>query len=183
MDQPVNRPSLLSASFLKDATPEALAAAEDAVEWISIPGGWPLFEAGDPADAIYFVLSGSLGAFRRDAAGKTELLGYIRPGEPVGEMAMVAGEAHSNSVYTLRDSELFRIERSAFNRLIRAHPSLMNNLARIMLVRARQTKRPNRLKPFKIACAAWAAPAQSCRRTITIWRRISATRWKRNSIW
>ncbi|MET0547244.1 MAG: patatin-like phospholipase family protein [Caulobacterales bacterium] len=144
MDQLAVRPSLLNASFLKDAPPEAIAAAEEAVEWISIPGGWPVFEAGDPADAIYFVLSGSLGAFRRLPSGKTELLGYIRPGEPVGEMAMVAGDAHTNAVYTLRDSELFRIERTAFNKLIRSYPALMNNLARIMLVRARQTKRPSR---------------------------------------
>ena len=144
MDLLAARQSLLRAAFLKDAPPEALAAIEDAVEWISIPGGWPVFEAGDPADAIYFVIAGSLGAFRREPDGRNELLGYIRPGEPFGEMALIAGEPHGNSVYTLRDSELFRIERTVFNRLIRAHPALMNSLARVMLFRTRQTKRPGR---------------------------------------
>lgn len=144
MDVNDARRALLRAAFLKDAPPEALAAIEEAVEWISIPGGWPVFETGDAADAIYFVISGSLGAFRREPDGHHELLGYIRPGEPFGEMALIAGEPHGNSVYTLRDSELFRIERGAFNRLIRAHPALMNSLARVMLYRTRQTKRPGR---------------------------------------
>lgn len=144
MDNSVARQTLLRAAFLKDAPPEALAAVEDAVEWISIPGGWPVFEAGEAADAIYFVIAGSLGAFRREPDGRHELLGYIRPGEPFGEMALIAGEPHGNSVYTLRDSELFRIERTAFNRLIRAHPALMNSLARVILFRTRQVKRPGR---------------------------------------
>ncbi len=37
-------------------------------------------------------------------------------------MALVAGEPHSAAVYAIRDSELVRLPRDAFNRLVRAIP-------------------------------------------------------------
>ncbi|MBU6374311.1 MAG: patatin-like phospholipase family protein [Alphaproteobacteria bacterium] len=136
-------PSLADIPLLRDASPEALADAEHEVEWFSLPGGWPLFEVGEDADSIYFVTSGALGAFRTLASGERRLLGYIRAGEPVGEMALITGERHSAAVYAVRDTELLRLSRSAFNRLVRAHPVLMQNMARLMLSRSRQDRRRN----------------------------------------
>ena len=89
--QPV-LPTLKSVPFLRDAPPRALKAAEDHTRYFGLPGGWQLFGPGEPSDQIYFVVSGSLGAFRIGANGKMELLGHIRAGEPVGEMSMIAGE-------------------------------------------------------------------------------------------
>jgi NTE family protein len=146
----MSMPRLSDIPFLKDADPETLAAVADEVSWFSLPGGAPLFEGGESADALYFVVSGSLAAFRTNPAGRPELMGYIRPGEPVGEMSLVAGEPHSGSVYAIRDSELLRIERAAFNRLVRAHPSLMQNLARLILMRTRQSRRRNARSEPKI---------------------------------
>lgn len=136
-------PSLADIPLLRDASPEALADAEQEVEWFSLPGGWPLFEVGEDADAIYFVASGALGAFRTLASGERRLLGYIRAGEPVGEMALITGERHTAAVYAVRDTELLKLSRPAFNRLVRAHPVLMQNMARLMLSRSRQDRRRN----------------------------------------
>ena len=136
-------PSLAEIPFLRGASPEALAAAEQEVEWFSLPGGWPLFEVGEEADSIYFVASGALGAFRTLASGERRLLGYIRSGEPVGEMALITGERHSAAVYAVRDTELLRLSRNAFNRLARAYPELMQSIARLMLARTRPNRRRN----------------------------------------
>ncbi|GIU65989.1 patatin-like phospholipase family protein [Candidatus Phycosocius spiralis] len=129
--------------FLRDVGSNALKDVEKSAIWYSLPGGWPLFLEHEPAEALWFVRSGSLGAFRRNQDGSNEFIGHIRQGEPVGEMALVAGEAHSASVYALRDTELLALDRSTFNRLIHRHPPLMQNLARIMLFRSRQNRRRN----------------------------------------
>ena len=147
-------PSLADIPFLRDAAPEALADAQHEAEWFSLPGGWPLFEVGEEADSIYFVVTGALGAFRTLASGERRLLGYIRPGEPVGEMALLTGERHSAAVYAVRDAELIRISRVAFNRLCLAHPSLMQNLARTILFRSRQTRQSPRNDPRVYALIA-----------------------------
>lgn len=134
---------LASLPFLRDAGAAALKDVEKSAIWYSLPGGWPLFQEGEPADTLWFVRSGSLGAFRRGLDGSKEFIGHIRQGEPVGEMALVAGEPHSASVFALRDTELLALDRTAFNRLIRRHPQLMQNLARTMLFRSRQNRRRN----------------------------------------
>jgi NTE family protein len=132
------RTALARIPFLKDAAPEALAAAAEEARWFSLPGGWPLFEAGEDSNAVYFALTGSLGAFEIGPDGERRLRGYIRAGEPVGEMALISGEPHSASVYAVRDCEMAAFSREAFNRLVDAHPRLMQSLAKLMLARARE---------------------------------------------
>lgn len=132
--------SALSRLFVGDkAAPE--------VVWFSLPGGRTLFSAGEPADLLYFLRAGRLAAVRR-GEGPGQFLGVIKPGEPVGEMAMIAGAAHSASVIALRDSEVLALPRDAFFRAARKDPGLMAELARLMIVRARQpVSRPGTALP------------------------------------
>jgi NTE family protein len=137
------KPDLASIPFLQGADPMALRAAAEAASWFSVPAGVALFEAGEDSTCLYFLMSGSMAAFRSGPDGSPGLLGYIRPGEPVGEMALIAGEPHSADVYAIRDCELLRLEREDFDNLVRAHPSLMSQMARLMLQRARMQPRTN----------------------------------------
>ena len=123
--------------FLNRIETAALSAVEAEVERFCLPAGHILFEKGEPADAFYLVRSGALAAFRTGAAGRPELVGHIRAGEPIGEMALVEDQPHSASVYALRDCELVRLPKSAFHRLTREHGSLMKELARMILFRMR----------------------------------------------
>ena len=134
-------PTLKSVPFLRDAPPRALKAAEEDSRYFGLPGGWQLFGPGDPSDQIYFVLSGSLGAFRTNATGQLELVGHIRAGEPVGEMSMIAGEPHEHAVYALRDTELLSMPRQSFMQLVRSDPAIMERLTRVIMVRMRQARR------------------------------------------
>lgn len=131
------RLSLDRLPFLNRVEKAALNAVEAEVEWFCLPAGATLFEAGEPADAFYLVRSGALAAFRAGADGRPELVGHIRAGEPIGEMALVEDRPHSASVYALRDCELVRLPRRAFDKLTRKHASLMRELARMMMHRLR----------------------------------------------
>ena len=84
---------------------ELQAAIAGEIEWFALPGGTILFEAGDAADALYFVITGCLGAFAIDKESKTRrLLGHITAGEPVGEMALISGNTRNATVIALRDT-------------------------------------------------------------------------------
>lgn len=130
------KPRLAEIEFLKDASPDELAAVDAQTEWFSLPAGWALINAGEPPEGVWFLVSGSLAAFKPADRGY-QVLGYIRPGEPVGEMAMVARQPHTASVFAMRDSELLKLTPDAFEHLISAHPKLMQHMARLMLTRAR----------------------------------------------
>lgn len=123
--------------FFDDIGKAALKAVEHEVEWFCLPAGAMLFGEGEPADAFYLLRSGALAAFRNGALGRPNLLGYIRQGEPVGEMSMLEERPHSASVYAMRDSEVVRLPRASFDRIADKHPSLMRELAKMMLRRLR----------------------------------------------
>ena len=106
--------------------------------WFSVPGGSTLFSAGEPSDQLYFLSAGRLGAFRREEGQDSQFVGLIRPGEPTGEMALIAGSPHSASVVALRDSEVLSLPGPLFFEAANRDPHVMTELARLMILRARQ---------------------------------------------
>lgn len=112
--------------------------AQGEAAWFSLPGGQTLYSAGDPADQLYFLRTGRLGAFRREEGHEPQFLGVIRPGEPAGEMSLIAGAPHSADVVALRDSEIFALRREVFFEAAEADASVMTELARLMILRTRQ---------------------------------------------
>ncbi|HEY2708875.1 MAG TPA: patatin-like phospholipase family protein [Caulobacteraceae bacterium] len=107
--------------------------------WFSLPGGSSLYEAGEDADRFYFLRAGRLGAFRISEGHENQFLGVIRPGEPAGEMALVAGAPHSATVAALRDSEVLSLSRDDFFDAVATDPTVMTELARLMILRTRQS--------------------------------------------
>jgi len=110
----------------------------DRASWFALTGGEQLFAEGDAADTLYLVRSGRLGVFRTEENQPAQLLGVIRPGEPVGEMAMLAGTPHTAGVVALRDTEILALPREAFFEAARSEPDLMVELSRLMIHRARE---------------------------------------------
>ena len=112
--------------------------ASPEVVWFSLPGGRTLYRAGEAPDQLYLVRAGRLGVIRRGQDGSSQFLGVIKPGEPAGEMALIAGTPHSATVVAMRDSEVLALPRQAFFAAARRDPALMAELARLMIIRARQ---------------------------------------------
>jgi len=110
---------------------------EEAV-WFSLPGGQTLFAAGDRSEQLYFVRAGRLGAFRREQGHEIQFLGVIRPGEPAGEMSLIADAPHSADVVALRDSEIIAVPREVFFEACEADTAVMIELAKLMMLRSRQ---------------------------------------------
>lgn len=111
------------------------------IEWFALPGGTILFEAGDEPDALYFVVSGNLGAYTASAEGHRRLVGSIMAGETVGEMALISGKPRNATVTALRDTELGRLPRAAFEKLMLSHPQGLLRIAQLMAQRLDASQR------------------------------------------
>jgi NTE family protein len=111
------------------------------LEWISLPGGWTLFEEGEPGDAMYIVLSGRLGVIANTPENGAQVIAQIVAGETVGEMALLSGEPRSARVEALRDSELLRMPRDAFDQLVDSSPRAMRFMNGLLVSRLRNTSR------------------------------------------
>lgn len=139
------RARLKDLPFFADLDEAVLNAIADVSVWQSLAGGWELFAQGAPSDALHINLSGRLIVVRQTSLGNEggrgerseEVVGYVRGGEPVGEMSLLSGEAHSASVFALRDTELLSIARADVDRLIHEHGDFAAALARVVLARSR----------------------------------------------
>lgn len=110
-------------AHLDDAQRDALAQR---LCWLCLPGGQTLFRPGEPSDALYLLCNGSLGMFD----GPTTLLHQVVTGECVGELGLLSRRPHRYTIRALRDSELLRLDRAAFETLLERHPGPMLGVAR-----------------------------------------------------
>lgn len=102
-----------------------------------LPGGETLIKAGEAPDCLFFLRAGRLGVIRHEEGQAPRLLGVVRPGEPAGEMAMIAGTRHTATVVALRDSEVVSLPRDLFLKAAAGDAALMGELAHLMIRRAR----------------------------------------------
>jgi NTE family protein len=107
--------------------------------WFGLPGGMLLKRDGENNQALFLVVTGSLGVFVDDEKGKRRLVAHVPAGETVGEMSLISGEPHSAQLVALRDTELLRINRDGFDGLIARHPRVMLNLMRVIVRRLQET--------------------------------------------
>jgi NTE family protein len=132
IDPRANPWAMLAALPLFSGLPKGIVdAAVTELEWISLPGGRVLFEAGAPADAVYFVVSGCLGVYGSGG----ELIGRIAAGESVGEMGLIVSRPRTATVRALRDSELATLSAGTFERVLLGHPEAILRLARLTVTR------------------------------------------------
>ncbi|HET8764689.1 MAG TPA: cyclic nucleotide-binding domain-containing protein, partial [Rhodanobacter sp.] len=149
--QPRDLPELIRHTSIFAHLDEAQRTAlAERMRWLCLPGGKHLFRAGEPADALYLLRSGSLGVFD----GPTRLIHQLVAGDCAGEISLVSGGNHHLSVRALRDSELLRLDGRAFEALVEHQPETMLAVARIATQRLLQNLQgpptPNRPRTFAL---------------------------------
>jgi NTE family protein len=128
--------------LLQDIGDAALRRMLAEANWFGLPGGYELKRDGENAQALFLVVTGSLGVFVEDERGQRRIVAHIPAGETVGEMSLISGNAeHSAQIVALRDTELLRISPHGFDSLITRHPRVMLNLMRVLVKRLQATTR------------------------------------------
>ncbi len=126
---------------------EILVAIAEQVEWLSLPGGATLFSGGELSDAMYIVLSGCLGVFVAAPLDRRRLMARVVAGDTAGEMGLISGRPRTATVVALRDTELARLSREAFDRVFRRHPEAMLRMAQLTVDRLESSQTRARGRP------------------------------------
>jgi len=107
--------------------------------WFGLPGGVDLDRAGENDEAIFLVVSGRLAVHVADDKGVEHIVAHVPAGETVGEMSLIAGDSHSARLAAVRDTELLRLTKGAFQRITAREPRVMTTLTRLIIRRLRAT--------------------------------------------
>ncbi|HUG52313.1 MAG TPA: Crp/Fnr family transcriptional regulator [Vicinamibacteria bacterium] len=102
------------------------------------PSGTAIFFQDDPSDSLYVVLSGSAKVFRTSEDGRDRILMILRPGDAVGELAMIEGLPRTATVQTLEDTEMLTLTRKDFEAFAHEHPEFLWKLLQAMAERVRK---------------------------------------------
>lgn len=103
---------------------------------LSVKGGTPLYSAGDSAEAVYLVRRGLFTVMRDIGDNRMQLVGYVRPGECVGEMAVLTGMPRGSTVVALRDSIVDVYPAQAFRVTLDDRPDVATEVAQLVVQRS-----------------------------------------------
>lgn len=95
------------------------------LETLSLKRGETLVREGEPADALYIVVSGR---FAVTVEARAQPVAEIGAGQPVGEIAFLAGGQRTATVTALRDSLVLRLGRAEFDALSERNPGIWRTL-------------------------------------------------------
>ncbi|NUM80033.1 cyclic nucleotide-binding domain-containing protein [bacterium] len=110
--------------ILRALPPEEIQALVPFVEHMVFPAGAPIIEQGASGDAMYFIESGAA-AVRRNGSSETW---HVKEGSVVGEMALLTGEVRSASVKAETELSVWRISKTAFDKIVAESPNLKDEL-------------------------------------------------------
>jgi len=95
---------------------------------VSMPGGTRIVSQGEAPLYFYVIQSGRVRVFRETAGGIRTNLTELGPGAYFGEVALVTGQPRSASVEAVVDSNLIRISKEEFDRLLDDNPKLARHI-------------------------------------------------------
>ncbi len=109
------------------------------IEYVRLPAGETLFAQGSPGDKAYFIQEGQL-EILNTSGGREVLIAVRKPGELIGEMALLEEAPRSAGVRARNDSLLYAIGKQQFDQLFGSSPAALKNMLHTVLFRLRETQ-------------------------------------------
>ena len=136
--------SLLQGVYLfADLSADERASLAKIAEEMTLPAGFPIFNTGDAATALYLIKDGSVRVAVTSSGGKPIDVATLGSGSHFGEMALIDGAKRSASAVTLEPTSMFRFDYDKVTALLDRSPAtaakLYRSLARFLSNRLRQT--------------------------------------------
>ena len=103
---------------------------------VILAAGQTLFRVGDPGDAMYVVLEGSLNVLVGDKIVERSQKGAI-----LGEMALVDNSPRGATIVAAESSKLAKVDQLRFHRLIKINPFFATHVMKELVERIRQMNR------------------------------------------
>ncbi len=118
---------------------------DDELQMILVSGYKKTFEKnmfimkhGDPGNAMYLIISGSVKLTLFNEDGRTIVLSILNKEDFFGELSLLDDKARSCSVIAIDTCELFILTRELFYKLIREHPEMTFKILKELTKRLRK---------------------------------------------
>jgi small-conductance mechanosensitive channel/CRP-like cAMP-binding protein len=94
--------------------------------------GETLTRQGDPGDWLYLITAGEVSVRVAAAGGLEQEVAHLGPGDFVGEMSLMTGERRSATVVATTGVECYRLDKAAFQEVLRERPAFAEPVAEVL---------------------------------------------------
>jgi uncharacterized membrane protein len=122
--------------LLDESEREALAAK---LELVHFAAAAPVFQIGDPGDAIYIIASGEAEVFFKNDTGERMVLEHPGKGDFFGELSFLENGSRQASVCAMTEMETFRLKHADLREFLESRPHAAMHLLAAMSRRLRAT--------------------------------------------
>ena len=101
------------------------AVVEPLLETLELGCGEHLYRIGEIADAVYLIVSGTIGVRQLNGFGQPgQAVALLSSGAPAGEAALVGIGQRKSTLTVVEDAIVFRLSIDHFNQLKEEHPDI-----------------------------------------------------------
>ncbi|MEE8418533.1 MAG: Crp/Fnr family transcriptional regulator [Dehalococcoidales bacterium] len=97
-----------------------------------------ILHEGEPAEAIYFVVSGALKLFKTSAEGKEQILSILRPGDSFNDVPVFDDGSNPASAEAMGPVVLYELGKSDFKALLRNNSVVAANTITVLAEQVRR---------------------------------------------
>jgi CRP/FNR family cyclic AMP-dependent transcriptional regulator len=137
-DMSIKVESLQANTYFSGLSSEELASIQKHIfEKVVARGEMIVFE-GEPARAVYFVISGVVKVFKTSTDGKEQIIYLARPGDSFDDVPIFGGGLSLASTEAMTQVVLYGIEKDDLEASLREYPKLADNILKLLSQRIEQ---------------------------------------------
>lgn len=134
-----HRKALNTLPFLSSCSEEDLNDLAEHIDYVPFAAGEVVTAQGSVAHFLYVVVTGTVEV--RVYVGETyDVVTTIKGPGYVGEMGLMTGTPRMATVVAVTDLECYRLDKSAFRRVLEKHPEMVEQISELLAARAVQLK-------------------------------------------
>ncbi len=126
--------ALTAVDLFRPLTPEERASVADHLVYAPFVAGDVMTRQGATAHWLYLIITGEADVWIDTPEGRKPIA-TIGAGSVFGEMGMLTGEPRRASVGARTDVTCYRLDKSGFEQIIRAHPDVADAISRVLVTR------------------------------------------------
>ena len=93
---------------------------------------------GEPAETLFFVVSGAVKVFKTSTEGKEQILNIVRPGESFNDVPIFDDGLSPASVQAMVPVALYGVRKNDLMNIAQQHPQIALNIIRVLAEQVRQ---------------------------------------------
>jgi hypothetical protein len=114
--------------LFKDFTVDEMVAVIQGLQLLTFEAGDVILNEGEPGHSLYMLASGKVKIYRRNASGRSALVGELAEGAFFGEGSVLTGRPRNATVIAAGRCELLELGRATLDSITRTHPRVWDIL-------------------------------------------------------